>query len=83
MDMPYKDIVGTLALNHGHIVSMHHLKRMLQELNLFPRKTFSATGYIIELIVHQIETSEKSHRYRWMHEKCLSNRIRCKEEKIC
>ena len=41
MGMLYKDIVQILTLEHGIIVSLRHLKRILKELGLFRRKTIA------------------------------------------
>lgn len=82
MGLQYKDIVRALAIEHGVVVSLRHLKRLLRELGLFRRNNYSDVAEVVEFINEQIQTSGKLHGYRWMWEKCSMNNLRCKKEDV-
>ena len=64
--LQHRDIVRILAIEHGVLLSLRHLKRLLRELGLFRRKNYSDVRGVVEFIHEQIQTSGKLHGYRWM-----------------
>ena len=76
--LQYRDIVRKLAIEHGVLLSLRHLKRLLRELGLFRRKNYSDVRGVVEFIHEQIQTSGKLHGYRWMHGKCLLHHLHYK-----
>ena len=78
----YRDIVRVLAIEHGVVISLRQLKRLLRELGLCRRKNYSGIGDVIDFIRAQIQTSGKLHGYRWMYEKCLLHNLHCKKEDV-
>ena len=82
MGMLYKDIVQILTLEHGIIVSLRHLKRILKELGLFRRKNYSNIADVVEFVHNQLRNSGRLHGYRWMSEKCHLHNLRCKKEDV-
>ena len=78
----YKDIINVMAMEHGVVISLRHLKRMLREIGLFRRNNYSNIGYVVDFVHSQIANSGQLHGYRWMYEKCQARNIHCKKEDI-
>ncbi|KAA0719570.1 hypothetical protein E1301_Tti022423 [Triplophysa tibetana] len=77
--MSYKDIVGSLALVHGKVISERTLKRILKSNGLCRRK-YADLNEIIGFIIDQLNGPGRLHGYRWMHTKCLEHGIRARKE---
>ena len=60
-------IARILAIEHGVLLALRHLKRLLRELGLFRRKNYRDIRDVVDFIHEQIQTSGKLHGYRWMH----------------
>ena len=82
MGLIYKDIIKALAVEHGVVISLRHLKRILREMGLFRRKNYSNIGDVVEFVHSQMAHSGQLHGYRWMHEKCLAHNLHCKKEDV-
>ena len=82
MGLTYKDIINVMAIEHGVVISLRHLKRMLRQMGLFRRKNYSNIGDVIDFVQSQIANSGQLHGYRWMYEKCLAHNLHCKKEDI-
>ncbi|XDV33831.1 hypothetical protein PO909_004099 [Leuciscus waleckii] len=81
LGMSYKDIVRSLALRHGYVISERHMKRILKLNGLF-RRTFADLNEILGFIIDQLNGPGRLHGYRWMHTKCLENGIRARKEDV-
>ncbi|KAA0701668.1 hypothetical protein E1301_Tti021486 [Triplophysa tibetana] len=79
--MSYKDIVGSLALVHGKVISERTLKRILKSNGLCRRK-YADLNEIIGFIIDQLNGPGRLHGYRWMHTKCLEHGIRARKEDV-
>ena len=82
MGMLYKDIVIILAVDHGVIITLRHLKRILKEVGLVRRINYSSIAHIVKFIHNQIRGSGKLHGYRWMSEKCRGHNLKCRKEDV-
>lgn len=79
--LQYLEILDALASQHGFVLSLRHLKRILRE-NGLQRRNYSDLGTTIDFIRSQLNTSSRLHGYRWMHAKCLEHGIRAKTEDV-
>ncbi|KAI2661103.1 Testis-specific Y-encoded protein 1 [Labeo rohita] len=70
--MSYKDVVRSLALKHGYVISERHLKHILK-FNGLCRRKFAGLNEVLEFIIDQLNGPGRLHGYRWMHQKCLEN----------
>ena len=52
--MTYKDIVSTMAVKHGFVISIRHLKRVLKAWNLTRRK-YSRLQSVVEFVLSQLK----------------------------
>ena len=77
MGLLYKDITRGLALNHGLVVSLRQVKRILRKHGLSRRKNYSPGVDIVNFVHDQIRSSGQMHGYRWMFEKCLEHGLVC------
>ena len=82
MGLLYKDIVDSLAVYHGIVISLRHVKRILRGLALFRRKNYSDVGDIVDFIQDQIQKSGKLNGYRWMYNKVMLHGLKCKKEEV-
>jgi hypothetical protein len=80
--MKYKDIAEALHLRHGVTISLRHLKRLLRSLNCSRQPEDTNISDIVSFIGHQLEISGQLHGYRWMHTKCILNKIYCSRETV-
>ena len=71
MGFSYKEILCSLAVNHGIIISLRTLKRLLSRQNLFRRKQYTDIIDVALFIYKQLRGSGCMHGYRWMHQKCV------------
>ena len=67
----YKEILCALAVNHGIIICLRTLKRLLCRQNLFRRKHYTDILDVSLFIFEQMRGSGYMHGYRWMHRKCI------------
>lgn len=81
LGMNYNDILQSLAVRHGVILSKRHLIRVLKMHGL-KRREYADLGEVIDFIMHQLEGSGRLHGYRWMYNKCLKNGIHAKKEDV-
>ncbi|KAI7801287.1 hypothetical protein IRJ41_003539 [Triplophysa rosa] len=81
LGMSYKDIVRSLALIHGKVISERTLKRLLKSNGLCRRK-YADLNEIIGFIIDQLNGPGRLHGYRWMHTKCLEHGIRARKEDV-
>ncbi len=79
--MNYNDILKSLAVRHGVVISKRHLIRLLKMHGL-KRRSYADLGEVIDFIVHQLEGPGRLHGYRWLYSKCLANGIRAKKEDV-
>lgn len=71
----YKEIILCLRLKHFIQISVRHLKRILRKENLFRRKNQSNVLDVAAYIDSEIQMSGSLHGYRWMHLKCIQNKL--------
>lgn len=81
LGMSYKDIVRSLSLKHGYVISEKHLKRMLK-FNGLCRRKFAGLNEVLEFIIDQLNGPGRLHGYRWMHQKCLETGILVRKEDV-
>lgn len=82
LGLSYKDILATLASENGIIISLRHLKRILQGKNLYRRKSYSDIADVVSFIANQLENSGQLHGYRWMHAKCFVHNMNVRKEDV-
>lgn len=75
LGLAQREILYCLAQNHQIIISLRHLKRQLKRLHLYRRKHTSDILDVALFIVEKLQSSGVLHGYRWMHSKCLQNRL--------
>ena len=75
LGMSQRDIVITLALNHGLTISQCHLRRVLKVLHLC-RRNYTDIFEAVQYIERALEESGRHHGYRWMFERCINHGIR-------
>ena len=73
MGLNNKEILYSLAHNHGIVVSLRTLKRITKTCGLFRRKHYSDIADVATFILSQCEDAGSGHGYRWMHLKCIHN----------
>lgn len=78
--LPVNDILRVMR-DHGYEMSRRHLNRLLAYNNL-GRRQYSSEGTVVDFIYETLQGSGNLHGYRWMHERCLSNGIRCRKEDV-
>jgi hypothetical protein len=82
MGLLYKDIVNILALQHGMVISLCSVERLLRGMSLSRRKNYSRIVDTVDFIQGQIQTSGKLHGYRWMYNKAMLHGFKCKKEDV-
>ena len=80
--LSYKNILRCLAHYHGIVISLRHLKRLLRNQNMSRRKHYSDIDSVVGFIEEQLRGSGQLHGYRWMHEKCLQNKLNVRKEDV-
>ena len=78
----YDEITGLLAQKHNIFISVGHLKRLLQRMELFRRKSYTDIIVVAEFIQQQLRRSGGLHGYRWMHLKCVQRGLNIPKETI-
>ena len=73
LGLNYEEILCSLAINHGIIISLRTLKRRLSEMGLFRRKYVSDILEVTLFILEHIGKSGCQSGYRWMHNLCILN----------
>ncbi|XP_048124321.1 uncharacterized protein LOC125310724 [Alosa alosa] len=81
LGMAYKEILRTLATQHGMVMSLSTLKRMLRA-NRLRRREYDDLGHIIEFILNELQGSGRLHGYRWMYCKCIEHGLRVRKEDV-
>lgn len=81
LGMAYKEILRTLATQHGMVMSLSTLKRMLRA-NRLRRREYDDLGHIIEFILNELQGSGRLHGYRWMYYKCIEHGLRVRKEDV-
>ena len=76
LGLNYEEILCSLAINHGIIISLRTLKRRLSEMGLFRRKYVSDILEVTLFILEHIGKSGCQSGYRWMHNLCILNGFR-------
>lgn len=76
------EIVACLAICHNITISVRHLRRILQRLNLYRKKNFTDILTVARFIENNVKTHNQLHGYRWMHLKCLQNNLTVTQEDI-
>ena len=79
--MSQKEILAALA-NHGHIISLRHLKRILSSMALTRRKNFTDIADVVTFIQKELVGSGKLHGYRWMWQKCVDNGLKVRRNDV-
>ena len=80
--MTYKAIVFALSVQHGIILSVRHLIRILHSRNLTRRKNQTDFNIVVDFIMEEQRQSGIMHGYRWMHQKCKERGIRVWKEDV-
>ena len=75
-------MLHALAINHGCIVSLRTLQRILRNNDLSRRKHYSDMDDNVQFISRQLLNSGQLHGYRWMYEKCLQAGLRVRKENV-
>jgi len=73
LGLSQNDILFSLAVNHGIVISVRTLKRILHRAKLYRRKKHSTVRDIVSFIQEEIGRSGGLFGYRWMHTKCLQS----------
>ena len=82
MGLKYKDIVHSLAVYQGIVISERHLKRILKARGLTRRSGYNDIGDVLDTIEALLGTSGMMHGYRWMYERLRIGGIKCKKEDV-
>lgn len=80
--LTYKAIVFALSVQHGIILSVRHLIRILHSRNLTRRKNQTDFNIVVDFIMEEQRQSGIMHGYRWMHQKCKERGIRVWKEDV-
>lgn len=75
-------LANLLLLLHNCVLSHRQLKRILRKLHLFRRKQFTNFETVINFIESQLQTSGQMHGYKWMHQKCIQNKLVTTQEAV-
>ena len=68
-----REILQFMSQIHDDNFSLRTLKRTLNRLGLFRRKSFSDVVAVALFIVKQYEGNGQLHGYKWLHQKCVQN----------
>lgn len=71
LGLSYEDILCILAHNHGIVLSLRTLKRILRAHGLYRRKFKSDILQVALFISDTVEQHGSYHGYRWMHSRCI------------
>ena len=82
MGVPYKDIAYILTVNHGTVISVRHIKRILRGMTLSRRRNYSTLSDIVDFILGQLQTSGQLHGYRWMYEKAYLHGLKARKDDV-
>ena len=82
LGLSYRDIASALALNDDIILSERHIKRLLRDMGLSRRSSYSAVAGVIGFVQEQLQGSGKLHGYRWIHQKCLDHGLKFRKEDV-
>ena len=80
--MNYNDILKSLAVRQGVILSKKHLIRLLK-MHGYSRRQYDDLGDEIDFIMQQLKGNGNLHGYRWMYSKCMKHGIRANYNYIC
>ena len=75
LGLSQKEILSMLAYYDGVIISERHLRRILSGMKLYRRKHYTDLLNIALFIENELSKSGQLHGYRWMHLKCLQNKM--------
>jgi hypothetical protein len=68
--MNYNDMLKSLAVRQGVIISKRHLIRLLK-MHGYSRRQYDDLGDEIDFIMQQLKGNGNLHGYRWMYSKCM------------
>ena len=77
----YNDILKSLAVRQGVIISKRHLIRLLK-MHGYSRRQYDDLSVVIDFIMQQLKGNGNQHGYRWMYSKCMKHGIRAKKEDV-
>ena len=77
-----KEILFCLAQRHGIILSSRTLKRVLKRYRLYRRNYKTDLLEVVFFIEKELRECGKLHGYRWMHIKCIQNRLVVSQETV-
>ena len=70
LGMNYNNILKSLAVRQGVIISKRHLIRLLK-MHGYSRRKYDDLGDEIDFIMQQLKGNGNLHGYRWMYSKCM------------
>ena len=70
LGMNYNDMLKSLAVRQGVIISKRHLIRLLK-MHGYSRRQYDDLGDEIDFIMQQLKGNGNLHGYRWMYSKCM------------
>lgn len=82
LGLSYKEILLCLATNHGIVISLRTLKRILLQERLFRRKRKSDLLEVALFLLEECQQSGQMHGYKTMHLKCIQNNYCVSQEDI-
>ena len=73
LGLPYNEILAMLAVNHGIILSVRTVHRILRQRGYYRRGESSDYILVVNFIQQLLQESGYLHGYRWMHARCIQH----------